>query len=175
MRKRRAIGAMKVTSASVCLISCLSLTPVLTADDLATVDLTNPQNIVLQWDAAALSAIRAVKPAPPVAARSLAILHTCMYDAWAPYDARALGTRFGRRIKLRKEHRQYRAKQEAISYASYRCLSDLFPTQVAAFRAMMTQLQYDPDNLTSDWASPVRDWRRHAGRNSTPGRLYTST
>jgi hypothetical protein len=27
---------------------------------------------------------------PPMIARALAIVHTCMYDAWAAYDAKAI-------------------------------------------------------------------------------------
>ena len=52
-------------------------------------------NVVLQWDNAALQAIRATKPGPPIAARALAIVHTAMYDAWAAYDHQAVATRFG--------------------------------------------------------------------------------
>ena len=38
-------------------------------------------NVVLQWDNAALQAIRVTKPGPPIVARALAIVHTAMYDA----------------------------------------------------------------------------------------------
>ena len=47
---------------------------------------------VLRWNEAALAAIRATRPAPPVAARALAILHTAIFDAWAPFDVVAVGT-----------------------------------------------------------------------------------
>ncbi len=33
--------------------------------------------------------------APTVVARALAVVHTAMYDAWAPYDPVAVGTRLG--------------------------------------------------------------------------------
>src|SRR5207245_9196976 len=43
-------------------------------------------NVTIQWDNAALQAIRVTKPGPPIVARALAIVHTTMYDAWAAYD-----------------------------------------------------------------------------------------
>jgi hypothetical protein len=38
-------------------------------------------DVVTEWNNAALDAIRAGKTAPPVASRSLAILHASIYDA----------------------------------------------------------------------------------------------
>lgn len=36
---------------------------------------------VVRWNEAALEAIRSTHPGPPMVARALAILHTCIYDA----------------------------------------------------------------------------------------------
>lgn len=44
--------------------------------------------VITKWNDAALEAIRITHPGPPIVARSLAITHTCMYDAWAAYDSR---------------------------------------------------------------------------------------
>ena len=55
----------------------------------------SPQTIVGTWNCAALVEIRASKPlrnGPSVVARALAIVHTCIYDAWAAYDDVAVGT-----------------------------------------------------------------------------------
>ena len=52
-------------------------------------------NVVVQWDAAALQGVRDSRLGPPMVARALAIAHTCMFDAWAAYDKKALGTRLG--------------------------------------------------------------------------------
>jgi hypothetical protein len=55
-------------------------------------------NVVLLWDEELLQAIRA-NPAgtgPTVTARALGVAHTSMFDAWAAYDARAIGTRYDR-------------------------------------------------------------------------------
>ena len=47
-------------------------------------------NIVIRWNQAALQGVRDSKLGPPMVSRALAIAHTCMYDAWAAYDGRAL-------------------------------------------------------------------------------------
>src|SRR6266498_4069870 len=54
-----------------------------------------PDNVVLRWNAAALHGVRDSRLGPPMVARALAIVHTCIYDAWAAYDQHALGTQFG--------------------------------------------------------------------------------
>src|SRR5438046_5214735 len=56
-------------------------------------------SVVTAWDNAALQAIRDIKPGPPMVARDLAILHTCIYDAWSAYDPIAVGTRFGGELR----------------------------------------------------------------------------
>ena len=49
--------------------------------------------MVLQWNNEALECIRALRTAPQVNARALFIVHSAAYDAWAAYDAKAVGTR----------------------------------------------------------------------------------
>jgi hypothetical protein len=89
---------------------------------------SDTDDVVLRWDEQTLAAVRATKPAPTVVARHLAIVHTAMYDAWAAYDAKALGTRTG--ASLRRPASEWTAnyKSMAISYAAYRVLRDLFPS-----------------------------------------------
>src|ERR1700687_2395224 len=43
----------------------------------------NDDNVVLRWNQAALDSIVATRTSPAIAARALAILHTCIFDAWA--------------------------------------------------------------------------------------------
>ena len=52
-------------------------------------------NVVIQWNKAALQGVRDGTLGPPMVARALAIVHTCMYDAWAAYDQKATGTQLG--------------------------------------------------------------------------------
>jgi len=70
-----------------------------------------------------------------------------MYDAWAAYDGRAVGTRLGDRLRRPRIERSQEAKQEAVSFAAYHALVDLFPTQRDLFAAVMNQLGYDPDGI----------------------------
>ena len=54
--------------------------------------------VVTKWNEAALDAIRTTHPGPPIVARSLAITHTCMYDAWTAYDNKAKGAHFVKKL-----------------------------------------------------------------------------
>src|SRR5438876_2220027 len=112
-------------------------------------------NVVLQWDNAALQAIRVTKPGPPIVARALAIVHTAMYDAWAAYDDQAVGTRLGGSLRRPPVERTLANKDEAVSFAAYRPLVDLFPIQTPAFNDVMSSLGYDPANGSTDVATPA--------------------
>src|SRR5947209_6668315 len=93
--------------------------------------LTMNGNVAVQWSNMCLQAVRDTKPGPPMVARAIAIVHTCMYDAWAAYDPFAVGTRLGSSLRRPAAERTLANKNEAISYAAYRALVDLFPTEVA--------------------------------------------
>ena len=132
-------------------------------------------DVVLRWDEATLAAIRATKPGPTVVARALAIVHTAMYDAWAPYDPTAVGTELGGTLRRPAAERTMEYKSEAISYAAYRAASDLFPAKAGDFAAFMTTLGYDPANSSTDTTTPqgignvtaqaVLDMRHRDGAN----------
>src|SRR2546426_9346736 len=83
---------------------------------------THRDNVVLQWNSALLQAVRDVRFAPMFTARALAVVHTCMYDAWAAYDARAVGTVLGDSLRRPKLERTRAAKRVAVSFAAYRAL-----------------------------------------------------
>jgi len=53
-----------------------------------------------------------------------------MYDSWAAYDNRATGTQLGGALRRPPEERTIANKQEAVSYAAYSALGDLFPADV---------------------------------------------
>jgi hypothetical protein len=133
-------------------------------------------NVVLQWDGAALQAIRDLHPGPPMAARMLAITHTCMFDAWAAYSRNAVGTQLG--SSLRRPATEYTLgnREEAISYAAYRALVDLFRADTAAvFTPLLNHLGYSEGNLSVDTRTPagvgnvacaaVLAFRHHDGAN----------
>jgi hypothetical protein len=131
--------------------------------------------VVVRWDQAALQGIRDSTLGPPMAARALAILHTCVYDAWAGYDPVAVGTRFGGALRCPAAERTAANKEQAISFAAYRAAVDLFPADRARFDALMAELGYDPADTTTDTGVPagvgnvacqaVLDFRHHDGAN----------
>jgi hypothetical protein len=106
-------------------------------------------NVVLRWNQAALQAIRDTHPGPPMTARALAVVHTCMYDAWAAYDPVATGTQLGTGLRV-TSRRSLANKAKAVSFAAYRALVDLFPTESPLFDAVMNSLGYDSADTSSD-------------------------
>jgi len=135
-------------------------------------------SVVLRWNDALLDAVRATRMAPPITARALAIVHTAVYDAWIPYTERAQPTQSGPPRRPQSE-RTLDNKSKATSYAAYRTLLDLFPTQKTSFDDLMMSLGYDPaDTSTGDLsasaignlaAQRVLDARRDDGSNQANG------
>ena len=123
-------------------------------------------NVVLKWDEQLLSTIRAypAQTGPTVTARALAVMHTAMYDAWAAYDPTADPTTPGAPAK---QSGGTAAKEEAMTYAAYRMLLDLFPTgsfpdktlpDGRTYRTpdeLLTALGYDPAIETQDESTPA--------------------
>lgn len=112
-------------------------------------------NIVLEWNEAALEAVSAELMGPPQVTRALAIAHTCMYDAWSAYDRVAVGTLLGSALRRPEAEWTVANKHEAISFAAYRALVDLFPAQRALFDAVMVGHGFDPGNETTDQTTPA--------------------
>lgn len=137
------LGFVSVVGISV-LLSCVSPPPSAQAAD----------TVVVTWDKVALQAIRDTHPGPPIVARMLAVTHTCIYDAWAAYDSVAVGTRLGGTLRQPVSERTPANKQKAMSFAAYRALVDLFPTEVAKFNVVMTQLGYNPADASTDVSTP---------------------
>ncbi|MEZ5667669.1 MAG: vanadium-dependent haloperoxidase [Alphaproteobacteria bacterium] len=112
-------------------------------------------NIVLNWNEAMLAAVRANPPRPTVTARNLHIVHTAIYDAWAAYDAVALGTRYGDALRRPAAERTEANMAAALSYAAHRAASALYPQQQAIFDAMMAAQGLQPDRTDHDPATPA--------------------
>lgn len=116
----------------------------------------NWQSAAIQWNNAALQGIRDAKLGAPLVARALAVVHTCMYDAWAAYDDRAVGTQLLGALRRPASEETLANKQEAISYAAYRALADVMPGDTkSVYRPLMQQLGYDPDDISTDIETPV--------------------
>jgi hypothetical protein len=130
-------------------------------------------NVVLQWSAVTLEAIRHSTLPPPAVARALAIVHTCMYDAWAAYDAVAAGVHYHGTSVADSDAD---APSRGISYAAHRALIALFPGQRALFDTLMVELGYDPldasdadSRLGLDAAQAGLDARADDGANQRGG------
>jgi PAP2 superfamily len=111
--------------------------------------------VVVQWNEAALQGVRDSKIGPPMVARALAIVHTCIFDAWAAYDRRAKGTQLGSTLRRPRTERTEANKTKAISFAAYRASVDLFPGDKATvFDPLMASLGYDPSDTSVDTRTP---------------------
>jgi hypothetical protein len=100
-------------------------------------------NLVLKWNQAALDsitdlAVPAIRRTPPVAARSLAIAHTAIYDAWAAYDNTAKPTNGARASGSPAD------QQLAISHAAYKTLTALFGARTQFDLLLQPSVPDDP-------------------------------
>jgi len=131
---------------------------------------------VLQWNTAALRGVRDAGFGPPIVARALAIVHICIYDAWAAYDPVAVGTRYGAALRRPPGQRTVPNEEQAISVAAYRATVDLFPAdRTTVFAPLMSRLGCPTDTTTTDLNHPagvgnvacqaVLDYRHHDGAN----------
>ena len=105
----------------------------------------------------------------------LAVAHTAMYDAWAAYDANAVGTRLGGSLRRPANEATNENKKRAVSFAAYRVLNDLFPSVPEVFDGVMQQLGFDAADASADITTPtgigntaaaaVIAFRHHDGSN----------
>jgi hypothetical protein len=116
---------------------------------------TADDNVALKWSEETLGMIRASSLPPTAVSRVLAKVQTSVYDAWAAYDPVAVGTQLGGSLRRPAEERTLEHKSKAISFAAYRTLLDLFPSQEAKLTQFMAALGYDPGDKTDDKASPA--------------------
>lgn len=129
-----------------------SSTPTLTLHpdtQLVTVDDPSPTISVL-WDRAVQQAVIDTAPGPTIASRAYSMVHTAMFDAWAAYDPQAIATQLEDDLQRPQSEIQEDNKIEAMSFAAYRVLSDLFPERVEIFDELMAELGLDPNNTTTD-------------------------
>jgi Vanadium chloroperoxidase N-terminal domain/PAP2 superfamily len=115
-------------------------------------------NAILRWNERLLETIRDNPriTGPTVSARSLGILHTATYDAWAAYDPVAVDTRQRLRANptLRRPDATPENKAKAISYAAYKVLRTLYPGRADVFSDYMRSMNYDPGDTSTDPSTP---------------------
>src|SRR5436309_7361097 len=84
-------------------------------------------DVVTEWNSAALGAIRAGHTPPPIASRSLAILHVSMYDAVNGID------RTHEPYLVQSEVPASASREAAASAAAQQALGTLFPASASSF------------------------------------------
>src|SRR4051794_21429635 len=87
-------------------------------------------DVVTDWNNAALDAIRAGNTAPPIASRSLAILHASIYDAVNGI------VRTHERYLVQSAVQASASREAAASAAAHSALVNLFPTSASSFNAL---------------------------------------
>lgn len=100
---------------------------------------------VADWNAAARAAIQAAGMDAALAARTLAAMHTCMYNAWAAYDAAARQTVHGVGIRLPRCERGAASQAAAMHHAAWVLLGARLPAHAALFEARMAACGLGPD------------------------------
>jgi len=95
-----------------------------------------------------------VLPRPTIGSRMLAIVTTAMYDAWAAYDDKAVGTRLGDSLRRPPAERTLPNKEKAIAYATYRALLYLFPEDKAWIVEKMHEKGLNPKDASTDLSTP---------------------
>jgi len=127
-------------------------------------------DVVTQWNTAALDAIRAGRTAPPIASRSLAILHASMYDAVNGID---------------RTHEPYLvqsvvpasvSREAAATAAAHEALVNLFPAAASSFdtlyAAILATIPNGPQKTAGImWgdlvANQILAFRANDGSNAT--------
>jgi hypothetical protein len=110
--------------------------------------------ITVYWNNTTLGIIQQEHTPPTQAARALAMVHTCIYDAWSAYDPVANSTITAISFRRPVSEHTERNKQQAISYAAYRCLADQFPRYLSLIKGRLTALGYDPNDASTDISKP---------------------
>ena len=124
------------------------------------------RDVVLRWNEATLTVIRADQTPPPLAARNLAIVHAVMYDAVnAVY-------RTHRPYRFRGDAPPGTSPEVAASLAAHRVLVSLYPKHIELFDAVLDETVAavpDGDGKTNGMllgkavSEELLDWRRRDG------------
>lgn len=112
---------------------------------------------------------------PTVLSRTMAMWATAVYDAWACYDEKAVGTQFGATLRRPTPERTPENKKKAIAFAGHRILLDVYPLEADYINDAFSKLGYDAKDLSTDPATPqgignkvaaaIIEYRHHDGAN----------
>ncbi len=115
-------------------------------------------------------------PRPTIGSRNLGMAVTAMFDAWAAYDAKAVGTRLGSKLRRPEQERTDANKEKAIATAVTRVLLDIYPEDAAWIKERVKKEgSIDPNETGTDVTTPegignvaataLLDYRHHDGAN----------
>lgn len=112
---------------------------------------------------------------PPILSRQMAICTTAMYDAWAAYDAKAVGVYTGGQFRRPAGERTVENKRKAMAYAMYRTVVDQHPLDTNNVTELMRKWGFDirdnsmdvstPQGIGNKVAAIVLEARHHDGSN----------
>jgi uncharacterized protein DUF6851 len=107
------------------------------------------QRVDLILEASGRDAVRN-NPRPTILSRTMAIVITSMYDAWAAYDDVAVGTPLSGTLRRPTAERTQANKETAIAFGAYRSLLYVYPEDADWIREQFKKKGYDPDDATLD-------------------------
>ena len=144
-----------------CLTALLPLVPIsFAAEPLRHMEATDSAKVsaAYRWlDIAQEATAREVNrnaPRPTVIARTLAIWATATYDAWAGYDATAVGSRLGDPLRRAVAEHTEANKEKTIAHASFHALLYVYPADRTFLEAAMRRMGQDPAIFSEDPATP---------------------
>lgn len=111
-----------------------------------------PVNTAAYWNQEVLKCVQGMSSdrhyGPPQASRSMAIVNTCMYDAWSAYDDKAVGVHFNTAGEARRPaaERTQANKERALSHAAAVCMADQFPKDASQARSALYGLGFGWDS-----------------------------
>lgn len=103
---------------------------------------------------AAANEIEKHAPRPTVSSRLMAIPIFAMYNAWAAYDTRAIGTIPEAFVRQPQTQNRREQQAKAISYAMFHAHTFAFPQEIELASRFKRELGYDPDHPAKDPATP---------------------
>lgn len=91
---------------------------------------------------------------PTIISRQMSMAVTAMYDAWACYDEKALGTRLGGTLRRPANERTLENRKKAIAHAMCRVMLDVYAGDAAYIKEQMAKFGYDANDLSDDASTP---------------------
>ena len=91
---------------------------------------------------------------PTIISRNVFITIAAMYQSWAAYDSKAIGAIPGSFDRRPQNEHSDENRTIAISYAAFRAMLNVYPKDKSRLIRAMQDLSLDPDDSTTDPATP---------------------